>query len=83
MRSVEPLSPSETLGESRDTVGVPSSSVIVPVPVPVPTAAFSALSRVSTTVSSDSSAVSETTETEKVRVVSPAAKVRVVAENAV
>ena len=77
VRFVEPLSPSVTLGESMDTVGVPSSSVIVPVPVAVETAAFAALLSVTTTVSSASSVVSPVTDTLKVWLVAPAAKVSV------
>ena len=83
VRVAVPLSPSVTLGESMDATGVPSSSVMVPVPVPAAMVAFAALPSVSTTVSFDSSVVSEVTETEKVLLVSPATKVRVVAVTAV
>ena len=73
----EPLFPSATLGESIDSVGVPSSSVIVPVPLAVEIVAFVGLLRVTTTVSFDSSSVSPVTDTSKVRLVVPAAKVSV------
>ena len=77
VRAAEPLSPSVTLGESIETVGAPSSSVIVPVPVAVPVVAFAALLNVTTTVSSASSAVSPVTDTSKLRLVVPAANVSV------
>ena len=79
VRFVVPLSPSVTLGESIDSVGASSSSVIVPVPVPAvfDTAAFVGLLSSTTTVSFDSSSVSPVTDTSKVRLVVPAAKVSV------
>ena len=79
---VEPLSPSPTPGESMETVGVVSSSVIVPVPVEIARAAFSGFSSVTTTVSSGSLAKSPVTETVMLFVVSPAAKVRAPAASA-
>ena len=77
VRFVEPLSPSVTLGESIDSVGRSSSSVIVPVPLTVEIVAFAALLRVTTTVSFDSSSVSPVTDTLKVWLVVPAVKVSV------
>ena len=79
VRLVVPLSPSATLGEVMESVGASSSSVIVPVPVPAvfDTAAFVGLLNVTTTVSFDSSSVSPVTDTSKVRLVVPAAKVSV------
>ena len=78
VRFAEPLSPSFTLGELTDSVG-PSSFVIVPVPVPAvfDTAAFVALLSDTTTVSFDSASVSPVTDTSKLRLVVPAAKVSV------
>ena len=83
VRFVVPLSPSVTLGESIDSVGAPSSSMIVPVPVAVAIVAPVAPLRVTTTVSTDSSSVSPVTDTSKVRLVVPAAKVSVPAVIAV
>ena len=83
VRFVEPLFPSATRGESIDSDGPESSSVIVPVPVAVPMAALTALLSVTTTVSSASSSVSPITETSKVWLVVPAAKVRAPAVMAV
>ena len=83
VRSADPLSPSATLGESMASVGAPSSSLIVPVPVPVEIAAFTALLSSTTTFSSGSSVASPVTDTARVRLVSPAAKVRVPAASAV
>ena len=79
VRFVVPLSPSVTLGESIDSVGASSSSVIVPVPVPAvfDMAAFVGLLRDTTTVSFDSSRTSPSTDTSKVWLVVPAAKVSV------
>ena len=74
---LEPLSPSVTLGELIDSDGVLSSSVIVPVPVAVKIVAFAALLRVTMTVSSASSSVSPVTDTSKVWLVVPTAKVSV------
>ena len=85
VRFVEPLSPSATLGESIESVGVASSSVIVPVPVPtvLDMAAFVGLLNVTTTVSFASSSVSPSAATLKVWLVVPAAKVSVPAVIAV
>ena len=77
VRFVEPLSPSVTLGESIDSVGASSSSVIVPVPVAVEIVASVALLRVTTMVSLTSSIASPVTDTSKVWLVVPAAKVSV------
>ena len=77
VRFVEPLSPSVTLAAATDTVGGSSSSVIVPVPVAVEIAAPDASLRVTRMVSSTSSVVSPVTETSKVWLVVPAAKVSV------
>ena len=77
VRFVEPLSPSVTLGELIDSVGVASLSVIVPVPVPAEIVAFVALLRATTTVSFGSSRTSPVTDTLKVWLVVPAAKVSV------
>ena len=77
VKSFDPLFPSVTLGELIETVGAPSSSVIVPVPVAVPIVAFPALLSVATTVSSASSSVSPVTDTSKVWLVVPAANVSV------
>ena len=76
---VEPLSPSVTLGSLIDSVGVASSSVIVPVPVPavVETAAFTGSFSRTFTVSFASSKTSPVTDTLKVWLVVPAAKVSV------
>ena len=75
VRFVEPLSPSVTLGELMETV-TPSSLTIVPVPVAAEIVAFAALPSVTTTVSFGSSSVSPVTDTLKVWLVVPAAKVR-------
>ena len=76
VRFVEPLSPSVTLGESMETV-TPSSLTIVPVPVAVEIVAFAALLSIATTVSFGSSSVSPVTDTSKVWLVVPIAKVSV------
>ena len=78
-----PSSPSTTLGESRESEGVSSSSVIVPVPLAAPRAAPSALARVTTMVSSDSRTLSSVRETATVFVVSFAPKVSFPPANAV
>ena len=77
--AVAPLSPSATLGELIDSVGVSSSSVIVPVPVPavVETAAFTGSFSRTVTVSFASFRTSPVTDTLKVWLVVPAAKVSV------
>ena len=82
---VPPVSPvpSATVGESIDTVGGSSSSVIVPVPVAVPRVAFVGPLRVTATVSLSSSVASPVKATSKVWLVSPAAKVSVPAVMAV
>ena len=72
--AVEPSFPSVTLGESMERTGRESSSRMVPVPVPITIAAPEAFERFTTTVSSDSTAVSPVTETVTVRLVSPGAK---------
>ena len=81
---VAPAAPSDTLGESIDSVGAASSSVIVPVPVPdmLDTTALVGLLSVTTTVSFGSSSVSPVTDTTNVLLVSPAAKVSVPEDNA-
>ena len=83
VRAAAPPSPSVTLGELIDSVGAPSSSVIVPVPVPAEMVAFAALLNATTTVSSSSSVVSPVTNTVTLRLVTPAANVRVPAATAV
>ena len=77
VRFFEPLSPSVTLGESIDSAGAPSSSMIVPVPATVASVAFAALLRKTMTVSFDSSFVSPVTATSKVWLVVSAGKVNV------
>ena len=77
VRAVDPLSPSETVGEERETVGGASSSVIVPVAVPAAIVAFVGERSFTETVSSGSSSRSPMTDTAMVLLVSAAAKVRV------
>ena len=76
---VAPLSAIELRDSARVTVGVASSSVIVPVPLPAvaDTVAFAAPLRATTTVSFGSSVVSPRTVTVTVLLVSPAANVSV------
>ena len=69
--------PSAALGESIDTVGGSSSSVIVPVPVAVPRVAFVGPLSVTATVSFSSSVASPVTTTSIVCVVVPGVKVSV------
>ena len=83
VRFTVPASPSLTRGESMESAETVSSSAIVPVPDAVPTAAPSALPSVTTTVSSDSAALSPITDTVMVLLLSPAAKVRVPGASAV
>ena len=82
---VAPDAPSATLGESIDSVGAASSSVIVPVPVPaeLDTAALVGPLRATTIVSSGSSCASPVTDTSRVCVVSPGSKVSVPEDRAV
>ena len=83
---VEPLSPSVTVGELTESVGVvESSSRMVPVPLPAvaDSVAFVGLLRVTTTVSSDSLVPSPVTDTVIVWLVVPAANVSVPAVSAV
>ena len=75
--------PSATLGLSIDTVGASSSSVMVPVPAASPRVALTGALKAMAMVSSASSAASPVTETSKVCVVVPAAKVSVPAVMAV
>ena len=80
---VAPTVPSGTLGDEIDSVGAPSSSVIVPVPLPAAIVAFVAPLSLTATVSSDSSVVSPLTDTAMLRLVTPAANVSVPAATAV
>ena len=77
VRSVDPLSPSVALGESTESDGAASSSVIVPVPVAVPITAFVGPLNRTATVSFGSSVVSPRTDTVIVLLVSPAENVNV------
>ncbi len=83
-RSTSPLSPSDTLGLSIDSMGT-SSSVIVPTPVVFEESSAALLGSLSVTrtVSSASSRVSPATDTAIVLLVSPAANVSVPADTAV
>ena len=72
-----PVSPSVTVTSLIDSVGVGSSSVIVPTPVASAIAAFVAFERLTVYVSFASSRTSPTTGTVIVRVVTPAGKVSV------
>ena len=83
LRTAEAPFPSVTVAEPMEMVGADSSSVIVPVPVAVPSVAFFGSLRVTGMVSSASGRVSPWTVTVTVRLVSPAAKVRVPAARAV
>ncbi len=74
---VPPFSEIELFASVNVTVGVSSSSLIVPVPVAVPSSALVAPLSVSFTVSSGSSSASPVTRTVTVLYVSPAAKVSV------
>ena len=76
---VAPLSEIELRDSASVTVGVASSSLIVPVPVPavLDTVAFVAPLRATTTVSFGSSVVSPRTDTVTVLLVSPAANVSI------
>ena len=83
---VEPLSPSVTVGELIENVGVDvSSSLMVPVPLlaVVDSPAPDALLRAITTVSSDSAVMSPVTATVIVWLVVPAANVSIPAVTAV
>ncbi len=71
------FSDSAALGESIDSDGGSSSSVIVPTPVAVPSAALPGLLSVTRTVSFASSSASSVTCTVIVLVVSPALNVSV------
>ena len=73
----EPLLRSSAVGESIDSACAASSSVIVPVPVAVPIVALVALLRVTLRVSLRSPSVSPITDTLKVWLVVPGAKVSV------
>ena len=83
LRVVEAPWPSVTVAEPMETVGAPSSLVIVPVPVAVPSVAFVGSLNCTGIVSSASASVSPRTETVTVFVVSPAAKVSVPSASAV
>ena len=83
VNAADPPFPSITLGDEIDSIGAASSSVIVPVPLPVASVAFVGLLSFTATVSSDSSLVSPVTDTMRLRLVTPAAKVSVPAGTAV
>ena len=72
-----PLSEIDEDDKISETVGVPSSSVIVPVPMPVAILALFALLNVMITVSFDSLSASPVTDTSMFLLVCPAVKVNV------
>ena len=75
--------PSVALGDEIASVGVGSSSAMVPVAVAVPRAAFTASESVTTTVSSASSRASPVTVTSMVPPLAPGGMVSVPAASAV